>query len=113
MQAVLQMLLKVLDHAQRQRRVDLARTINTSDPRQKHRLAAFGSSSTGGGHLRRAENCVGGGGDEVGFHERLELRVWVPTAEGGDAGVEPGWWGGRWEGVLVRVIVHGGGIVSC
>jgi hypothetical protein len=92
MQTILQMLLEVLDHAQRQRRVNLARTINTSDPRQKHRFAAFRSSSTGGGHLGRAENCVGGGGDEVGFHERLELRVWVARAQGGDAGVEPGWW---------------------
>jgi hypothetical protein len=94
MQPILQMLLKVLDHTQRQRRINLARTVNTPDPRQEHRLAAFRGTSAWGGHLGRAENGVGAGGDEVGFHERLELRVWVARTQGRDAGVEPGWWGG-------------------
>jgi hypothetical protein len=115
MQPILQMLLKVLDHAERQRRINLAGTINTPDPWQKHRFTTLGSPSTWGGHLRRAENRISAGRDEVRFHERLELRVWVPAAEGGDAGVEPGWRGGLWDGMLVIVIVYEGEIVfvSC
>lgn len=90
MMAVLQVLLKVLDHAQRQRSVDLTRTVDAADAREEHCPAAFGSAGARGRGLWGPEDRVGGGGDEVGFHEGLELGVWVAGAEGCDAAVEPG-----------------------
>lgn len=94
MVAVLQVLLKVLDHAQRQRRVHLARAVDAADARQEHGLAAVRGARSRGGRLWRAEDGVRRGRDEVGFHQRLELRVWVAGAQGCDAGVEPGGWAG-------------------
>jgi len=44
MQAVLQVLLKVLDHAERQRRVHLAGAVVAADARQVHHPAAFGGA---------------------------------------------------------------------
>jgi hypothetical protein len=98
MQSILQMLLKVLHHTVRQCRVHLTRTIVTPDPWQVHRPAAFRGTRAGGRRLRWAEDGVGGGGDEVGFHQGLELRVGVAGAQGGDACVEPG----RGVGLLVE-----------
>lgn len=96
MQTVLEMLLKVLNHAIRQRRVHLAGTVVAADTRQVHDLAAFRGARAGRGLLRRAEDDVGAGGDEVGFHEGFKVGVWPAVAENGDAGVEPGGWTGLW-----------------
>ena len=96
MQAVLEVLLKVLDHAERQRRVHLSRTVDAAEARQVHDPAAFRGARAGRGRLRRTEVGVGGVGDEVGFHEGFEGGVWVAVAEDGDAGVEPGGRPGLW-----------------
>lgn len=88
------MLLKVLNHTIRQRRINLPRTIIAADAGQEHCFTAFGGARARGGGFGGAENGVGGGGDEVGFHEGLELGVWVAGAQGLDAGVEPGGWVG-------------------
>ena len=101
MQAVPEVLLKVLDHAERQRRVDLARTIVASYARQVHDLAAFRRTRTGCRGLWRAENGVGACGDEVRFHQRLEGGVWVAAAEDFHAGVEPWRRTGLWDSGLV------------
>lgn len=98
MQTILQMLLKVLDHAIRQRRVHLPRAIVAADTRQVHDFAAFRGAGARRGNLRRAENGVGAGGDEVGLHDGFEGGVWVAVAEDGDTGVEPGGRTGLWEG---------------
>lgn len=98
MQAVLEVLLKVLDHAERQRRVNLAGAVVAADARQIHDLAAFGSARARRGWLRWTGDGIGAGGDEVGFHEWFEGGVWVAVAEDGDAGVEPGGRTGLWEG---------------
>lgn len=98
MQAVSKVLLKVLDHAERQRRVHLAGTVVAADARQIHDLAAFWGARAGRRWLRRAGDGVGAGGDEVGFHHGFEVGVWVAVAEDGDAGVEPGGRTGLWEG---------------
>ena len=92
------MLLKVLDHAKRQRRVDLSWAVIAADARQKHDLAALGGARARRGRLRRADDGVGAGGDEEGFHEGFEDGVWMAVAEDGDAGVEPGGRTGLWEG---------------
>ena len=92
------MLLKVLDHAQRQRSVDLTRTVDAADAREEHCPAAFGGAGARGRGLWGPEDRVGGGGDEVGFHEGFEGGVWVAVAEDGDAGVEPGGRTGLWGG---------------
>jgi hypothetical protein len=98
MQAILEVLLKVLDHAERQSRVHLSRAVIAADARQVHDFAAFGGARAGRGRLRRADDGVGAGGDEVGFHEGFEVGVWVAVAEDGDTGVEPGGRTGLWEG---------------
>jgi len=99
--AVLEVLLKVLDHAERQRGVHLAGTVVAADARQVHDLAAFWGARSGRGWLGWAEDGVGAGGDEVGFHHGFEVGVWVAVAEDGDAGVEPGGRTGLWEGVVL------------
>jgi len=115
-------LLKVLDHAVGQGGVDLARAVDAADAGQEHRPAAFGGAGARGRGLWRAEDGVGGGGDEVGFHQGLELRVWVAGAQGGDAAVEPGrgvgllvfgsrglvYLGGMWRRRVVVVLLRGG-----
>ena len=60
MMPILQMLLKVLDHAQRQRRINLARAIDAADAREEHRLGALGGARTRGGGFRGADDGVGG-----------------------------------------------------
>lgn len=110
-QAVLEVLLKVLDHAERQRRVDFSRAVDAADARQVHDPAAFRGARARRGRLRRTEVGVGGVGDEVGFHEGFEGGVWVAVAEDGDAGVEPGGRTGLWgvDGLAfcVREGIHG------
>jgi len=90
MQAVPEVLLKVLDHAVRQRRVHLAGTVVAADAREVHGFGAFRGARAGREHLGWAEDGVGAGGDEVGFHDGFEIGVWVAAAEDGYAGVEPG-----------------------
>lgn len=99
--AVLEVFLKVLDHAERQRRVHLAGAVVAADARQVHDLAAFWGARAVRGWLRWADDGVGTGGDEVGFHHGFEVGVWVAVAEDGDAGVEPGGRTGLWEGVVL------------
>jgi hypothetical protein len=89
MQAVPEVLLKVLDHAVRQRRVHLAGTVVAADAWQVHGFGAFRGARARAGNLGRAEDGVGAGGDEVGFHDGFEIGVWVAAAEDGYAGVEP------------------------
>lgn len=99
--AVLEVFLKVLDHAERQRRVHLAGTVVAADARQIHDLAAFWGARARRGWLRWAEDGIGAGGDEVGFHQGLEIGVWVAVAKDGDAGVEPGGRTGLWKGMVL------------
>jgi hypothetical protein len=106
MQAIPEVLLKVLDHAQRQRRVNLARAVIAAYARRIHDLAAFGSARASGWRLWRAENGVGACGDEVGFHQRFERRVWVAAAEDCHAGVKPGGRSGLWDGALVSGVEY-------
>lgn len=84
------MLLKVLDHAVWQRGVNLPGTIIAAHSRQVHNFAAFRGARARRRLLRWAEDGVGAGGYEVGFHEGLEIGVWVAVAEDCDTGVEPG-----------------------
>lgn len=113
MHPILQMLLKVLDHTQRQRRVNLARTIIAANARQIHHFAAFGGAGAGGRRLGRAENGVGAGRDEVGFHEVFEGGVRVAGAEGRHACVQPGGWGGLEGEGFVSEITNTGGLAWC
>lgn len=57
---ILKMLLKVLDHTGRQRRVNLARAVDAANPRQIHRPAAFGSARAWRWWLGRSDNGVCG-----------------------------------------------------
>lgn len=75
MKPVLEMLLEVLNHAARQSSVHFAGTVDAADARQEHGFASFRRASTGFGRLGRADDGVGGSGDEVWFHERFETGV--------------------------------------
>ena len=105
MRPILQMHLEPLHHTPLDGRVNLSRTIVALDPRQPHHPRApeilqpghahkIGHALPGRGRFFGPELVVGGGVDEVGFHEGGEVGVWVALAEDGDAGLEPGW---RWR----------------
>ena len=104
MHAILEVFLKVLDHAERQRRVHLAGAVVAADARQVHDFAALWSARAGRWWLGRADDGVGAGGDEVGFHHGFEVGVWVAVAEDGDAGVEPGGRTWLWERVVLVIV---------
>lgn len=64
----LKVLLKVLDHTVRQRRVNLARTIDAANPRQIHRFSPFRSARARHRRLGRSDYAVCGRRDEVRLH---------------------------------------------
>lgn len=80
MQSHLEMLLEVLNHAGRKRRVHLARAIVAANAREVHDFAALWRLGAGSGRLGRSHDSIRRVGNQIRLHERCEIRLGVAAS---------------------------------